>query len=204
MKRRRPAERSSCLFLNRRRHSRRGSWLVQVVVTMTVMSVLMTIASTSLFQMFRQESRMVERAFQTSSWLRLTQDFREDVHSALTIKQTGNSNRLDLVTAEGPVTWLADGEKIRRITQSLELTDAADTTAIARLPGEQFVFPESVAQLSLTVGAAGAAGAASVASIEISPMLTANGGGLPPKVAVATAGLDHRFLASAATTEEQP
>ena len=110
MKRRRPAERSSCLFLNRRRHSRRGSWLVQVVVTMTVMSVLMTIASTSLFQMFRQESRMVERAFQTSSWLRLTQDFREDVHSALTIKQTGNSNRLDLVTAEGPGTWLADGE----------------------------------------------------------------------------------------------
>jgi type II secretory pathway pseudopilin PulG len=201
MKRHRPNKRSARPIVHPCRHPRRGSWLVQVVVTMTVMSVLMTIASTSLFQMFRQESRMVERTFRTSTWLRMSQDFRRDVHAALMIRQSENGNRLELVTTDGPVTWLADGEKIRRTTQSQELADETDTSAIASLPGEQFVFVDSVAQLSLTVGTSGTA---SVASVEVAPLPTPNGGIVPPNVVLATAGLDHRFLASVATAKEQP
>lgn len=180
---------------------RRGSWLVQAIVTMAVMSVLMTIASTSLFQMLRQESRMVERTFQTSTWLQLSRNFRQDIHAALMIKQSENGNRLELVTTDGPVTWLADGEKIRRTSQNVELADETDTSDIRSLPGEQYVFTDSVAKLSLTVGTAGTA---SVASVEVAPSPTPNGGIIPPSVVVATAGLDHRFLASVAIPEDQP
>jgi type II secretory pathway pseudopilin PulG len=201
MKNQRPISRSARTCSRRARQPRRGSWLVQVVVTMTIMSVLMTIASTSLFQMLRQESRMVERTFQTSTWLQLSREFRQDVHAALAVKQTEAGSRLELTTPDGPVTWVADGEKVRRISQRLEAADAADSPAISSLPGEQYVFVDHAARLSLTVGASGTA---SVASIEVAPLPTPNGGVVPPNVVVATVGLDHRFLASAATAEEQP
>ena len=201
MKKRRPYNRSSKARRPRSRHSRRGSWLVQLVVTMTVMSVLMTIASTSLFQMLRQESRIVERTFQTSTWLQMSRDFREDIHSALVVKQTAGGSLLELTTPDGPVTWVADGEKVRRISQSLEVTDAADVPIVESLPGERYVFTDHVARLLLT---AGTSSAASVALIEVAPLPTPNGGIVHPNVVVATAGLDHRFLASVATAEEQP
>lgn len=201
MKSHRPIKRCSRPLVHPCRQFRRGSWLVQAIVTMSIMSVLMTIASTSLFKMLRQESLMVERAFQTSTWLQLSRDFRHDIHAALMIKQSENGSRLELVTTDGPVTWLADGEKIRRTTQSVGLDDGADASAIANLPGEQYVFTDSVAKLSLTVGTAGTA---SVASVEVAPMPTPNGGIVPPNVIVATAGLDHRFLASVAMPEERP
>jgi len=186
----------------RRYHrSRRGSWLAQAVITMGIMSILMTIASTSLFQMFRQESRMVERAFQTSTWLQLSRNFRQDIHAALTVKQSDDGSRLELATPDGPVTWVADGEKIRRISQSLSSDDAADSSAIQSLPGEQYVFVDNVARLLLTVGTSGTA---TVASIEVTPLPTPNGGAAPSNVTVATVGLDHRFQATVATAEAQP
>lgn len=168
---------------------------------MAIMSVLMTIASTSLFQMFRQESRMVERTFQTSTWLQLSRDFRQDIHSALTVTLSEAGTRLELTTPDGPVTWVADGEKVRRITQSLESAGATDSPAVSSLPGEQYVFVDHVARLSLTVGPSGTA---SVASVEVEPLPTPHGGVVPGNVVTATAGLDHRFLASVATAEEQP
>ena len=201
MKSHRPIHRPSHSPAHSRQRSRRGSWLVQAIVTMAILSVLTTIASTSLFQMFRQESRMVERTFQTSTWLQLSQTFRRDLHSALMVKQSDDGSRLELVTTEGPVTWLADGEKVRRTTQSVELDAGADASAIANLPGEQYVFSDSVVQLSLTVGTTGHA---SLASIQVSPQPEPGGGSLPPKVVVATAGLDHRFLSPVAMPEEQP
>lgn len=174
---------------------------MQAVITMAIMSVLMTIASTSLFQMFRQESRMVERAFQTSTWLQVSRNFRRDVHAALTIKQSEDGGRLELGTSDGPVTWMADGEKIRRISQSLPSDDAAESLDIKSLPGEQYVFVDNVVQLSLTVGTSGTA---PLAAMEVTPLPTPNGGVAPSNVAVATAGLDHRFLANVVAAEEQP
>lgn len=184
-----------------RKRSRRGSWLIQAVITMAIMSVLMTIASTSLFQMFRQESRMIERAFQTSTWLQLSREFRHDVHAALMIKQSEDGKRLELVTTDGPVTWVAGGEKIRRTTQSVELENSTDPSDMSKLPGEQYVFADSAAELLLTVGTAGTA---SVAKLEIKPLPTPNGGIGPSNMVVATAGLDHRFLTPVAMPEEQP
>lgn len=199
MKSHRPFSPPSTISTGKR--SRRGSWLVQAVVTMAIMSILMTIASTSLFQMFRQESRMVERAFQTSTWLQVSREFRHDVHTALMIKQSEDGTRLELVTTEGPVTWVADGEKIRRTTQSVELGDTTDASDISKLPGEQYVFADSAAELLLTVGTAGTA---SVATLEIKPLPAPNGGIGPSNMVVATAGLDHRFLTPVAMPEEQP
>lgn len=201
MKNQRSPTRSPQACRQRGSHPRLGSWLVQAIVTMSVMSVLMTIASTSLFQMLRQESRMVERTFQTATWLQLSRNFRQDVHAALMIKQSENGNRLELVTTDGPVTWLADGEKIRRTSQNVELADETDKSDIGSLPGEQYVFTDSLTKLSLTVGTAGSA---SLASVEVAPSPTPNGGIVPPNVIVATAGLDHRFLTPVAMPEEQP
>ena len=161
----------------------------------------MTIASTSLFQMLRQESRMVERTFQTSTWLQLSRDFRQDVHAALAVKQSEAGIQLELTTPDGPITWVADGEKVRRISQSLEVADGADSPAVSALPGEKYLFVDHVARLSLTIGTSGTA---SVASVEVTPLPTPHGGVVPGNVVVATAGLDHRFLASVATAEEQP
>ena len=201
MKNHRPFSQLSTASGRQRRRSRRGTWLAQAVITMAIMSILMTIASTSLFQMFRQESLMVERAFQTSTWLQLSRDFRQDIHAALTVKQSGDGSRLQLATPDGPVTWVADGEKIRRISQSLPSEDAANSPAIQSLPGEQYVLIDNLARLSLTVGTSGTA---TVASIEVTPLPTLNGGVAPSNVTVATVGLDHRFQASVATAEEQP
>ena len=201
MKNHRPFNPSGMARGQRVPQPRRGSWLIQVVVTMAIMSVLMTIASTSLFQMLRQESRMVERTFQTSTWLQLSREFRQDVHAALAVKQSEDEARLELTTPDGPVTWVADGEKVRRITQSLASADAADSPDLSVLPGEQYVFVDHAARISLTVGTSGTA---SVASIEVAPLPTPHGGVVPGNVVTATAGLDHRFLASVAAVEEQP
>jgi type II secretory pathway pseudopilin PulG len=201
VKNHRPLNQPSTASGRQHQRSRRGSWLVQTVVTMGIMSILMTIASTSLFQMFRQESRMVERAFQTSTWLQVSRNFRQDTHAALTVKHSEDGSRLELVTPDGPVTWVADGEKIRRISQSLSAEDAADSLTISSLPGEQYVFVDNVARLSLTVGTSGTA---TLASIEVTPFSAPNGGGGPANVTVAVAGLDHRFLTSVTAAEEQP
>ncbi len=201
MKNHRTFNQRSTVSGRQRQRSRRGTWLAQAVITMAIMSVLMTIASTSLFQMFRQESRMVEQAFRTSTWLQLSRDFRQDVHAAIAIKQSKDGSRLELATPDGPVTWVTDGEKIRRITQSLSFDDAAGAPAINSLPGEQYVLTDNVAWLSLTVGTSGTA---TLASIEVTPLPTPNGGVAASNVAVAAAGLDHRFHATVAKAEAQP
>lgn len=143
---------------------------------------------------------MVERAFQTSTWLQVSRNFRQDVHAALTVKQSEDGSRLDVVTPDGPITWLADGEKIRRIIQRPPSEEAVDSPAINSLPGEQYVFVDNVARLSLTVGASGTA---TLASIEVTPFPTPNGDGAPANVTVAVVGLDNQFLARVTAAEEQ-
>ena len=178
---------------------RRGSWLIQTVITMTVMSVLMTIASTALFRMYRQQTLMVERTFQTSTWLRLNRDFRQDVHAATSIHRAEDGSQLELTTPDSRIIWITGGENARRI---IPADDSPVTqNASASLPGEQYSFPDRSLQFVL---ASGENGARDIASIELKPHPTPNGGVATSNAVVAAVGLDHRFLASNSTSEEQP
>lgn len=182
-------------------HSRRGSWLAQAVVAMTIMSVLLTIVSTSLFRMYRQQAVMVERTFQTSTWLQLNRDFRDDLHAATSVTQSDDGNQLDLTTPDARIIWLADGENVRRVVQNTDSPAGTEAVSAASLPGERYVFAEHTIRFML---AGGGNGTASVASIELTPQPTSKGGVMAPSVAVVTAGLDHRFVKRNATPEAQP
>jgi hypothetical protein len=184
-----------------RQRTRRGSWLAQAVITITVMSVLMTLISTTLFRMYRHQTVMVERTFQTSTWLRLSRDFRQDVHAATSIIQSEDGRQLEVTTPDARVVWLADGEIVRRVVPTPETSDAVTSVNAVTLPGEAYVFADNTTRLVLT---SGVSGAASVASVEVTPLPTPNGGTLPPDVTVATTGLDHRFANRDSTPEAQP
>lgn len=168
---------------------------------MTILSILLTIVSTALFRMYRQQSVMVERTFQTSTWLHLNRAFRQDVHAATSVTQSEDGNQLELATPDARIIWLADEDKVRRVIPKSDSPAGATVVPVTALPGEQFVFPDHTVRFVLTVGANDAA---TVASIEVSPRPTPNGGMVAPDVAVATAGLDHRFSIRNSTPEEQP
>lgn len=181
--------------LQRRHQPRRGSWLAQMVITITIMSVLMTIASTSLFRMYRQEALMVEQTFQTSTWMRLSRDFRQDLHVADTVSQSEDGSRLVLTNADSRITWLVSGHDVKRVVQKSD-----SETELDQLPGEQYSFTGSAIRFSVETSDV----VNPVASIEVSLPATPNGGIPPSKVAVATAGLDHRFLRQSDNMGEQP
>lgn len=168
---------------------------------MAVMSVLMTIVSTALFRMYRQQTVMVERTFQTSTWLRLNRDFRHDMHAATSVRQSEDGQRLELTTPENRIVWLADGENIRRVVPRAESPDVVETALAVSLPGELYSFPDNTVRLILT---SGENEAAAVAMVEVTPPLTPNGGIVAPNLVVAAAGLDHRFANRRATQEAQP
>ena len=182
-------------------HSRRGSWLAQAAITMTVLSILLTIASTALFRMYRQQTVMVERTFLTSTWLLLNRDFRHDLHAATSVTKSDDANQFELTTPRARIIWLTDGENVRRVVQNSDSPTGTDAVPAASLPGERYVFAEHTIRFLLTEGDNGTA---SVASIEVTPRPTSKGGVVAPNVAVATVGLDHRFVKRDATPEAQP
>lgn len=183
-----------------RHRSRRGSSLVQAVITMTVMSVLMTIVANALFRMYRQQTVMVERTFQTSTWLRLSRDFRQDVHASISIKRSGEGNQLEMALPETRVIWVTDGASVRRIVPADDSVEPPDRTVLRSLPGESYTFVDCTVRLE--VSSAGNGGEP-IASVEVSPLPTPDGRTASSHLAAVTAGLDHRF-AGGSTQEVQP
>lgn len=166
-------------------HARRGSWLAQMVITMSVLSVLMTVAATALFRMYRQEASMVRRTVRTAVWQRLNRDFRRDVHAALAISPSEDGTELVLLNADSRITWRTDGDVVKRVLQESDSTVPTES-----IPGEQYAFAESSIRFVLE---ASSDAARQLASVEVTPPPAANGGIGPASVAVAAAGLDHRF-----------
>lgn len=179
----------------KKRQTRRGSWLVQLTITITIMSVLMTLMSTSLFRMYRQEMLMVERTFETSTWLRLQRDFCRDLHVASSVEQSDDGHRLTLTDTEASIIWLIDGDDVKRVLRNSD--SEADPGS---LPGEQYSFEDSTIRFSVETSATGMA----ITTVEVTPPPTPNGGTSTANVIVATVGLDHRFLRSGTISGEQP
>lgn len=162
---------------------RRGSWLPQLVITLTIMSVLMTISSSALFRMYRQETLMVERIFQTSTWLRLSRDFRRDIHVASSVTPSEDGLQLTLKNSETDIVWLIAGDEVKRVLHQ------SDTAEPASLPGEEYAFADSTLRFSVTT----AESTGSVASLQMTPPATPNGSTPQTRSIPAAVGLDHRF-----------
>ncbi|MDA0282241.1 MAG: hypothetical protein O3B13_06780 [Planctomycetota bacterium] len=177
------------------RKSRRGIGLAQMVITITIMSVLMTLVSTALFRMYRQEMLMVERTFETSTWLRLQRDFCRDLHVASSVEQSDDGSRLTLTDSESSIIWLIDGDDVKRVLRNLD--SEADPGS---LPGEQYSFEDSTIRFSVEKSATGT----TIAAVEVTPPLTPNGGTSAANVVIATSGLDHRFLRPGNLSGGQP
>lgn len=184
----------------RHHRSRRGSSLVQAVITMTVMSVLMIIVANALFSMYRQQTVMVERSFQTSTWLRLTRDFRQDVHASESIRQSGDNSHLEMLLPDSRVVWVADGTSVRRIVPADDSVRAGDRTTLRSLPGESYTFADCTVRLELS---SGDSDSEPIASLEVEPLPVPDGRTVSSQFVAVTAGLDHRFAARS-TGEIQP
>lgn len=173
---------------------------MEVVITISVMGVLMTLVATALFRMYRQESLMVERTFQTSVWLKLNREFREDIHAATSVTQSADG-RLELTTSGETVIWLADGENVRRIVPADGAAVEPGLDNAAKLPGERYAFADSSSRLLLTKPGDAAT---AIASVEVTLPATATGATVQPLVASVAVGLDHRFASAGSTSEGQP
>lgn len=176
------------------RPHRRGSSLIQLVVTMTVVSVMTTLAATFIIRLYRVEAGMVRHLAQTHVWQRVARDFRRDVHAARTAVLTNDpQSQLTLETDSGRIAWLAETGVIRRVVFS-----AAASGDPREQPGESYRFED--AQCRLAIRPAGQPGALSVAELTIAPVSPWKDGNQPEVVTAALAGFDHRFE----TPEAQP
>ncbi len=108
-----------------RRDTRRGSMLVQCVVIMMMFSMLMTIAGTALFRMFRQQVNLSASITQSAVLARLAREFRNDAHVATEAKLVGNAGH-EIVLRNGDeiVTWAAGPQGLTRTTRKGQTTDA--------------------------------------------------------------------------------
>jgi len=135
-----------------------------MAVTMTVMSVLLTVAATALFRMYRQQGRQLERIAQTAAWQRLARDFRDDVHATRSVSlNADDTSRLILNKPDGTVVWLVHEDEIRRIQQARGATDVDVAEISADQPGERYVFPDASVAFSVVTETA----QADIAVVEI-------------------------------------
>lgn len=172
-----------------RRHPRRGSWLAQMVVTMTVMSALLTIVSTALFRLYRQEATMVEQVWQSTVWQRLNRDFRADLHQATSAALSEDQTEIQLQHAESRISWKLEDDEIRRVRQTTD-----QPVDLSTQTGEQYRFPDASIGFALTTEK----GHLSIASIEFTPAALPGGQSRKRSRIVATVGIDHRFASSSA------
>lgn len=166
---------------------------------MTVMSALMIIVANALFRMYRQQTVMVERSFQTSTWLRLSRDFRQDVHASESIRQSDDNSHLEMRLPDSRVVWVADGTSVRRIVPADDSVQAGDP-ALRSLPGESYTFADCAVRLELS---SEDSDGEPIASLEVQPLPVPDGRTASSQFVAVTAGLDHRF-AGGSDGEVQP
>lgn len=129
---------------------RRGSALMQMAVTMTVMSTLMTVSGTALVRMYRQQGRQLERLAATNNWQRLSRDFRSDMHAARGVTRTDDApQRLVIALESESVTWFIHGDEVRRVKTDAENV-AADADQTLRIAGESYAFPDTSIEFEIT------------------------------------------------------
>lgn len=179
---RHPAEAQSAR-LEHRPNNRRGSGLVKCIVIMTMFSMLMTIAGTALFRMFRQQMDLSTSIAHSSVLSRLARDFRSDVHAAKEAKIVGDAGR-EIVFRSGDdiITWSAGPDGLTRTARKEQATDAGipEKTRLLDVEFRFEVLPSS-------------AGGLSRARMMLNPTAEARFHVLAPMSVDAAIGSAHRF-----------
>lgn len=128
---------------------RRGSALIQMIVTMAVLSILLTVSGTALVRMYRQQSLQLERIARTAAWQRLARDFRNDVHAAMGASVSEDAAaQLVISQADQIITWIVVNDSVRRIVTSAD-SESQPATDLKQRPGETYHFPDATLQLTV-------------------------------------------------------
>jgi len=99
--------------------SRRGTSLVEVIVTMTIASSLLLMATAWIHQSFSLSSKMRENGRHHDQLMRLSRQFRDDVHQADSVESTSETT-LALVSGELRIEYAIDGADVTRIERGLD------------------------------------------------------------------------------------
>ena len=122
---------------------------MQIVVTMTVLSILLTVSSTALVRMYKQQTLQLERIAHTATWQRLSRDFRNDVHASRSVSRGGDDGTLlILAQTDQTVTWFVVNESLRRVV-TVPGAESESTPDPRQSAGETYRFPKSTLQISV-------------------------------------------------------
>ena len=97
-----------------RGHTRACSSLVQLVIVMSIASVLMSLTGVALHRLFRQEVSLVEAVADTATWHRLSHDIRRDAHHAGSAVFEKPASELRFELSDGGVLWTVVGNELHR------------------------------------------------------------------------------------------
>lgn len=121
--------------------ARQGSFLVQCIVVMTMLSIIMTISGTALFRLFRQQSDLSVSIAHSALLSRLARDFRADAHAAQDVTVAGDGGReIVFRNGTGLVTWSVGTGLVTRATRDGQATDVTQPTESTRLPEMELRF----------------------------------------------------------------
>ena len=125
------------------RHRRRGFSLIQLLVVMSMLSVMLTFCGVMLSKLFRQHASLTTLTAQTGTWTRLTRDFRQDLHAATSAEISGADRRnLLLTVGEQRIHWTVAADEIHRTVETV----GRETE---QTPGERYVLANSVSRFEV-------------------------------------------------------
>lgn len=166
-----------------RRRNRRGSSLVKCIVIMMMFSMLMTIAGTTLFRMFRQQVDLSASITHSAVLSRLAREFRSDAHTAREAKLVGDSGQ-EIVLRNGDdiITWSTGPQGLTRTRRHGQATDVGipETTRLVDAQIQFEVLPSSSNGLPR-------------ARMTLKPVTEAKSHALTPTSVDAAVGSIHRF-----------
>ena len=125
------------------RHRRRGFSLIQLLVVMSMLSVILTFCGVMLAKLFRQHASLTTLTAQTGTWTRLSRDFRQDLHAATSAEISGaRSSKLLLNVSGERIQWTVLADVIHRTVETAGRP--AEQT-----PGEKYVLANSVSRFEV-------------------------------------------------------
>ena len=177
----------------RRLRSRAGTSLIQLVIVMSIASVLMSLTGIALHRLFRQEVALVEAVSDTMAWHRLSHEFRHYAHHARSATSDEPSSELRFELPDGAVLWQVVGSELHRRRVQINSDE--------RLPAEVYRFTDSDIRFAADAISEDATLDGQVVTVEVTRHEGVPGKAFPVRLQAAV-GLNHRV--AAASTQAQP
>lgn len=128
---------------------RRGFSLIQLLVVLSIVSVITCFCGVMLAKLFRQHASLTTLTAQTGTWTRLTRDFRRDLHAATSAEISGaGGHNLLLDVAGERIHWTISADVIQRTVAPSKSAETVDRPVEQR-PGEKYVLANSVSHFEV-------------------------------------------------------